>query len=44
VSVGKAPALDNILVCTHTYDSLDRPLSSYEFTKIRFIHIEGVNP
>jgi hypothetical protein len=42
VSVGKAPALDNILVCTHTYDSLDRALSTYEFTKLRFIHIDGV--
>ena len=42
VSVGKQPALDNILVCTHTYDSLDRPLSSYEFDRIRFIRIEGV--
>jgi len=42
VSVGKTPALDNILVCTHTYDSLDRPLFTYEFTKIRFIHIEEV--
>ena len=44
VSVGKAAALDNILVCTHTYDSLDRALSTYEFIKIRFIHIEGVRP
>jgi len=42
VSVGKQPALDNILVCTHTYDSLDRPLSTYEFDRIRFIRIEGV--
>jgi hypothetical protein len=42
VSVGKIPALDNILICTHTYDSLDKPLSSYEYKKIRFIHIEGV--
>lgn len=41
VSVGKTPALDNILVCTHTYDSLDRALSTYEYTKIRFIHITG---
>ncbi len=42
VSAGKVPALDNVLICTHTYDSLDRPLSSYEYKKIRFIHIDGV--
>lgn len=42
VSVGDSPALDNILVCTHTYDSLDRALSTYEFQGVRFIHIEGV--
>ena len=41
VSVGKQPSLDNILVCTHTYDSLDRALSTYEYTKMRFIHILG---
>ena len=39
-SVGDVPTLENILVCTHTYDSLDRALSSYEYLKIRFIHIE----
>ncbi len=42
VSAGKAPALDNILVCTHSYDSLDRALSTYQFLKIRFIRIEAV--
>lgn len=31
-----------ILVCAHTYDALDRPLSSYTFDKARFLHIEGV--
>ena len=41
-SAGEVPALDNILVCTHSYDSLDRPLDSYEITQIRCIHIEGV--
>ena len=34
-----APA---ILVCTHTYDAYDRPLSSYIFEKARFLHMEGV--
>ncbi len=42
VSVGEQPALANILVCTHTSDSLDRPLLSYDYNKIRFVHIKGV--
>ena len=31
-----------ILVASHTYDSLDRTLYSYNYTNIRFIHIVGV--
>lgn len=31
-----------ILVAAHTYDALDRPLSSYNADQIRFIHIDGV--
>ncbi|MFA5676104.1 MAG: amidase domain-containing protein [Christensenellales bacterium] len=42
VSVGKYPSPDNVLVCTHTFDSLDRALSSYDYNKVRFIHIRGV--
>jgi len=42
VEVGARASLDEILVCTHTYDSYDRLLSSYDFLKLRFIHIEGV--
>lgn len=34
-------ALDRILIAAHTNDSKDRPLSTYNFKKIRFIHIEG---
>ena len=34
-----APA---ILIAAHTYDALDRPLSSYVYETARFIHIEGV--
>ena len=41
VSVGKLPSLENILICTHTYDSLNRALATYEFAKMRFIHILG---
>lgn len=31
-----------ILVCAHSNDALDRPLSSYEFASVRFLHFEGV--
>lgn len=30
------------LVSAHTNDALDRPLSSYNYTSLRYIHIEGV--
>lgn len=39
---GPEAAPDNIFICTHSYDSLDRPLDSYEITKIRCLHIEDV--
>lgn len=31
-----------ILVAAHTYDALDRPLSTYDYYTARFLHIEGV--
>lgn len=31
-----------ILVAAHTFDALDRPLSSYRYDKARFLHVEGV--
>jgi len=31
-----------ILVAAHTFDALDRPLSSYVYDKARFIHIDGI--
>lgn len=31
-----------ILVAAHTNDALDRPLSSYDYEIVRFLHIEGV--
>ena len=31
-----------ILIAAHTYDALDRPLSSYIYDTARFIHIDGV--
>ena len=31
-----------ILVAAHSFDALDRPLSSYSFDAVRFLHIDGV--
>lgn len=31
-----------ILVAAHTYDALDRPLSTYTYEVARFLHIDGV--
>lgn len=31
-----------ILIATHSYDALDRPLASYDAAMFRFLHIEGV--
>ena len=41
VSVGDVPALENILIAAHSYDADNRPLSTYEFRKIRCLHITG---
>lgn len=32
----------DILVAAHSYDADDRPLDSYTFDKIRFLHVTGV--
>lgn len=32
----------SFLVCAHNNDALDRPLVTYEFERIRYIHIDGV--
>jgi len=31
-----------ILIASHSYDALNRPLSTYNYEAIRFLHIEGV--
>ncbi len=33
----------SILVAAHSYDALNRPLSTYTYGAVRFIHIDGVN-
>ena len=44
VSVGRPLSLDNILVAAHSYDADFRPLSTYHFDEIRFLHILGAYP
>ena len=44
VQIGDPPSLDNILVAAHSIDADFRPLSTYQFQEIRFIHILGAYP
>ena len=39
---GAVPSIDNILICTHTLDSLNRPLNTYQYDYLRCLHILGV--
>ncbi len=32
---------DIVLVCAHSYDAYMRPLSTYTYETIRFLHIQG---
>ena len=41
VERGEVPLLDNILVAAHSQDADYRSLSSYSFTRIRFLHVLG---
>jgi len=41
VAVGTPHTLENTLVAAHSYDANNRPLSTYEFRDIRFLHITG---
>ncbi len=41
VSIGRPATLDNTLVAAHSYDADWRPLSTYPFQEIRFLHVLG---
>ena len=41
VSVGSPATLENTLIAAHSYDADWRPLSTYTFQEIRFLHILG---
>lgn len=42
VWTGEPKIPENILIDAHTNDSKNRPLSTYSYKEIRFIHIDGV--
>lgn len=44
VEMGFPPTLENTLVAAHSEDSDWRPLSTYTFQEIRFLHILGAWP
>lgn len=33
---------NDILICAHSDDALDRPLSTYGYTSLRLLHVDGV--
>lgn len=42
VSVGSGARLSDVLVAAHSQDADDRPLSTYAFRALRFLHVTGV--
>ncbi len=44
VAVGDPPEPNNILVAAHSIDADFRPLDTYDYREIRFIHILGAYP
>ncbi|MBQ9459540.1 MAG: amidase domain-containing protein [Oscillospiraceae bacterium] len=42
VAIGEPRGADSVLVAAHSYDADDRPLSSYEYQAVRFLHVFGV--
>ena len=43
VAVGEQPTPANILVAAHTFDADNRPLNTYQYQRLRFLHIKQVN-
>lgn len=43
VSVGNPPSLQNILVAAHSINADWRPVDTYPFQEIRFLHVLGVS-
>jgi len=43
VDIMGAPTPENLLIATHTFDSDYRPLATYSYMAVRFIHITHIN-
>ncbi len=41
VEIGSPATLENTLIATHSYDADFRPVSTYSFQEIRFLHVIG---
>ena len=37
-----SPSLNDIVIATHTFDTLGKKIGEYNFSKVRFIHIQNV--
>lgn len=44
VAVGNPPTPENILLAAHSYDADNRPLSTYFYQQIRYLHVLGAHP
>lgn len=44
VQVGSPATPENVLLAAHSYDADYRPLSTYQYQDIRYLHILGANP
>ena len=42
INVGNSNDLNTFSVAAHTYDVLGKKIGEYNFSKIRFVHIENV--
>jgi len=42
IDIGSVPSINNVLIAAHTFDTLNKKISEYNFKKIRFIHISKV--
>ena len=42
VNISNIADLSKIYIASHTLDSYNKPISSYKFKKIRFVHINNV--
>ena len=44
VQIGSPVTPENVLIAAHSYDAYKRPLSTYVYQQIRYLHILGAHP